>query len=702
MGNCIICGTSVEGHVCSFHEEDVAFTFEGDDPSDLTQGRYYEGNVDGIADFGVFVNIGGSVTGLLHRSELDVRLESLDWEEGDEVFTQVLAIHDNGNVDLGWSIRQSADEFRGALIDTGESEELTDRQESEESVEAAIDRDAGDPTTPTTDSPTDVDSGEPSDSPTTPSPDSAPGHTDAGETVTVTTAESPATSSTTEQLPDRVAIADLEDRTGSRVTVEGRIIGVRQTSGPTIFTVQDETGVVQCAAFDGPGVRAYPDVDTSAIIRIFGEVEMRRGELQIETEDLQVLQDADAERVRDRLEDAVKARAEPDHVDPLAEHDPVQSIQDQVRDAAMAIRRAVIESRPIVVRHPATADGYVAGVAIERAVLPMLREEHDESDAEYRYFDRRPIKYDAYDMRAATNDVTSMLDDRARHDEKLPLVVLAGTGTTEESLDGLEFLDVYEVPRVILNAGPVDGTIADREDLILATDNLHTTSTVIAVAVAVRINPTIREDIAHLPAVSYWTEPPEGYRNLAREAGFDEDSARELREAVALEAYYQSYEDKRELIADLLFEREEEVRGLASHVSEQFRNKLETALRTARAHLEYYETGGVRLAILDTDAYTHRFDFPPKHLVIDALHRAELEETGGLLVTAGIGTSEAILRSNGNLAFDELIEALDTRIPEADVSGFRSPSGAKLRFLAGERDRVEPALIEEIAPAIAK
>ena len=122
MGNCIICGTPADGEICQSHEEDVAFEFEGDSPSQLTPGRYYRGTVDGYADFGVFVDLGDHVTGLLHRSELDRRLESLEWEAGDSVYVQVLDIRDNGNVDLGWSIRQDEREFRGMLIDAPDGE----------------------------------------------------------------------------------------------------------------------------------------------------------------------------------------------------------------------------------------------------------------------------------------------------------------------------------------------------------------------------------------------------------------------------------------------------------------------------------------------------------------------------------------------------------------------------------------------------
>ncbi|ERH12021.1 MAG: S1 RNA binding domain protein, partial [halophilic archaeon J07HB67] len=113
MGTCIICGTTTDGRICGSHEQDVVFEFKGTDPSLLGAERFYRGTVDGYADFGVFVDLSPSITGLLHRSELDQRLESLDWEPGDTVYVQVKNVRDNGNVDLSWSIRQAEREFRG-------------------------------------------------------------------------------------------------------------------------------------------------------------------------------------------------------------------------------------------------------------------------------------------------------------------------------------------------------------------------------------------------------------------------------------------------------------------------------------------------------------------------------------------------------------------------------------------------------------
>ena len=151
MGTCIICGTSVDGRVCDIHEEDVVFEFRGSRPEELTARRYYRGTVDGYAEFGIFVDIGDSVTGLLHRSELDRRLDSMDLEPGDTVFVQVQNVRDNGNVDLGWSIRQEESHFRGTLVDDPEVEtELLVEEAETETDGADREPEGGDETEATT------------------------------------------------------------------------------------------------------------------------------------------------------------------------------------------------------------------------------------------------------------------------------------------------------------------------------------------------------------------------------------------------------------------------------------------------------------------------------------------------------------------------------------------------------------------------
>ncbi|AUV82159.1 DNA-binding protein [Salinigranum rubrum] len=686
------------------HEEDVWFDFRGERPDQLTAGRFYRGTVDGFAEFGVFVDLSPSVTGLLHRSELDRRLESLDWDRGDTVFVQVKNIRDNGNVDLGWSIRQSESEFRGARIDDpdgdpeGEPLEVEER-ESSKPVKTRPKGNAENESSNDDDSDLTATDGDAANGRVAEADDGA---RDEGGHEPEPEPEPEAAASGDEDEPvdadafPRVAIGDLDDRVGDDVSVEGFVVDVYQTSGPTVFEVRDETGTVECAAFVEAGVRAYPEVEDGDAVRLAGEVELRRGELQIETEALDVLDDEEAAAVQGRLDDAMTSRARPDSVEPLAEHAALEALVDEVADAAEAIRRAVFDARPIVVRHAATADGYVAGAAIERAVLPLIREEYSTSDAEYHYFTRRPLDEPMYGMDAATNDVTRMLQGQDRHDEKLPLVLLVGTGSTVESTDGLGLLGVYGARRVVLDAATADEEVADVSEVLVDGGESGELSTgALAANVAAAVNAEVRDDLLHLPAVSYWEQTPTAYVEAAAEAGYDADRVREMREAVALEAYYQSYQDKRELITDLLFE---DGGGLAGHVSEQFRIKLDAEVDTAEANLETREAGGAHFAVLDTDSYTHRFDFPPTTLLLDEIHRRNRVDDAPF-VTVGVGTDELHIRSTAPVDIRAVAAAARETVPGAGVTAFGIRDG-RIEFLSGMREDVLNAVVAAIAEQI--
>jgi RecJ-like exonuclease len=688
----MICGTEVEGRICRTHEQDVVFEFTGNRANQLTDGRFYRGTVDGYADFGVFIDLAPGVTGLLHRSELDRRLESLTWEPGDEVFVQVKNVRDNGDIDLGWSIRQTDREFRGTLVQSPDGDyeaEDADAGGAEPPADAGTEADSDDDAS-AADTSADESAADTSQASSDDGHDaSANGGTD---TASPADFEHPEPSG---QL-DRVAIERLSDLVGETVRIEGEVVGARQTGGPTVFELRDETGVVDCAAFVEAGVRAYPEIEVGDIVRLDGEVEVRRNELQVETEGLVELVDEEAETVQRRLADALTAEARPDAVMPLAPHDPVEAVADQLQDAAEAIRRAVLESRPIVVRHAATADGYVAGAAVERAVLPLIREEHAKSDAEYHYFTRRPLDEAVYGMDAATNDVTRMLQDKDRHDEKFPLVLLVGTGSTAESLDGLGLLDVYGASRVVVDAAAADEAVAEETDVFVnpdlaGADASDLSTGALGANLAVAVNDDVRDDLGHLPAVSYWEDAPEGYLDLAAESGYDADRVRELREAIALEAYYQSYEDKRELITDLLFE---DPGGLAGHVSEQFRTKLADEVETAEENMETTEVGGVRFLVLDADAFTHRFDFPPTGLLLDELHRRNRDE--GPFVTLGLAMDELYLRSTADLDVRSVADAASETAPEAGITAVGVREG-RIEFLSGAREQVKDAVVAAVA-----
>jgi RecJ-like exonuclease len=721
MGTCIVCGSSTDGHICDTHEEDVAFEFRGSSPDQLTPGRFYRGSIDGFADFGVFVDIGDDVTGLLHRSEVPGRLENLGWEAGDDVYVQVTDVHDNENVDLGWSIRQDERDFRGTLledpdadsdaelreeVEESESEEAeaptaapepttTEETETETATEADAETETADGGTPVSDDEsefefeeTESESGAVTEDAAEASEDVAEASEDAGE-VTENEADESA------EAPERVPLADLEDHVGEDVTVEGELVGARQTSGPTVFELADETGTVDCAAFVEAGVRAYPEVEAGNVVRIVGEVERRRSELQVETEELTELEGSEAQAVEARMEDALTERAAPDTTELLADDAAVEVIRDDLVAAATEIRRAVVDARPVIVRHTATVEGYVAGTAIERALLPLIRDEHAREDAEYHFVDRRPLDDPFYTIDDATKDVTSMLEAAERHDEKHPLFVLVGAGSTGESAEALDLLDIYDADTVAIDGGYTDDE-ASADVLVSPTnageDPVNTGA--LGSQIAALVNDDIREDLYHLPAVAYWTDTPDAYADLAARTDYSTEKLENLRDAIALKAFYQSYEDKRELISDLLWGEGDD--SLIDHVSEQFRTRLDDELATAEPHLAPRGENGVMFEVLDVEDYTHRYDFPPVDLLLDALHRRS--DRADVLV--GVSGDELRVRSDDPVDVAAVGERVADELPDAGVLP-RGARDGRIEFLSGEQDAVVDAVVDAIADQLA-
>ena len=262
-----------------------------------------------------------------------------------------------------------------------------------------------------------------------------------------------------ERTSTTVRIADLATRQGKTVAIEGEVAQIKQTSGPTIFTIVDESGTQNVAAFVEAGVRAYPEVELNMIVKVIGEVMMRNNQLQIEADAVAALTGDEETTVRLRIEKALEARAEPENIKPLVKSDVLDSLMPEMRKVAKIIRKAVFTAQPIILRHHADADGICSAVAIEQAVVSLIRESGGDFDADYYLFKRAPSKAPFYEIEDITRDLDFALKDHARFGQKLPLVILTDNGSTEEDEPSYKIASVYDIPFVVIDHHHPDATI---------------------------------------------------------------------------------------------------------------------------------------------------------------------------------------------------------------------------------------------------
>jgi RecJ-like exonuclease len=506
-------------------------------------------------------------------------------------------------------------------------------------------------------------------------------------------------------------LADLGSRIGRTVTVVGEVAQVKQTSGPTIFTLVDETGTENAAAFVEAGVRAYPEANPGDIVQIYGQAMQRNSQVQVEVASLVVLEGEEADEVRRRIEEALDRRAEPSELPLLVESEVMSLLRPQMRAVAKAIRKAVFVSQPILLRHHADADGICSAVAIEQAVVSLIRESGGDFDADYFLFKRAPSKAPFYEIEDITRDLNFATKDLDRYGQKMPLILLTDNGSTEEDEPAMKQAKVFGLSLVVVDHHHPDAVID--QYLEAHVNPYHVggdygiTAGMLGTEIARLINPAVEDAIRHLPAVAAVgdrSEAPERQRYLDLVADrYTEDECKAIALALDYEQFWLRFNDGRELVKEILdlgpdHERHERyVSLLVEGANQMIADQLEATMPHVQ---ERTLENGARLFLLDVEIHAHKFTFPPPGKTSGEVHDRLCRANPGPVVTIGFGPDFAVLRSRGVLMnIPRMVRELRTEIAGGGVSGGGHLVVGSIKFVEGMREAVLEGLIEKIAQA---
>ncbi len=593
--------------------------------ADVNEDSLYLATVNGVVDYGVFVDLSASVSGLVHESTLDA-----EYDVGDDLVVELEEVRENGDVSFT-PVYVTDYDLRGV----GHDYEIT-------------------------------------------------------------------------------GSADLEHHVGNDVHLQGEVVQVKQTGGPTIFQVRDEAGVVPCAAFEAAGVRAHPDIGVDDVVRVDGTVERRDDSLQVEADDVVALDGDDAEAVRERLAVALAERAEPAEVEPLVEWPAFEPIREDLREVARLLRRTVLEGRPIRLRHHADGDGMCAAVPVQRALQAFIDETHADPEAPRHLFKRLPSKAPFYEMEDATRDLNFALEDRERHGQKLPLLLMLDNGSTAEDVPAYETLTHYDIPIVTVDhhhpdPDAVGDLLTEHVNPYLHDEDYRITTGMMCVELARMIRPEIGEDLTHVPAVAGLSDRSDAdamadYLDLADEAGYGREDLEDIGEALDYLAFWLRYDAGEHMVGDVLnvgCDDEQRHRELVEFLADRAREDVEDQLDAALSHVEHERLdSGAHLYRIDVEEYAHRFTYPAPGTTTGEIHDRKVEETGDPVITIGYGPDFAVLRSDGvRLDIPEMVAELEEEVGGGGVSGGGHLVVGSIKFVKGRREETIEALVEKMADA---
>jgi len=513
-----------------------------------------------------------------------------------------------------------------------------------------------------------------------------------------------------EKTSTAVRLAELGTRVGRSVSIEGEIAQVKQTSGPTIFTIVDETGTENAAAFVEAGVRAFPEAEIGDIVRISGEVMLRNNQIQIEVDSLAVLAGEDAEKVRQRIEIALDKRSEPPEIPFLVSSDVLEKLRPAMRQVAKVIRKAVFSAQPIILRHHADADGICSAVAIEQAVTALIRESGGDFDADYFLFKRSPSKAPFYETEDITRDLDFALKDHVRYGQKLPLILLTDNGSTEEDLPALKVAQVYELPVVVVDHhhpdAIVDQYLAGHVNPYHVGGDFGITAGMLGTEVARMINPAVTDNIRHLPAIAGFgdrSEAPERgrYYDLIRDA-YTEQDLKDIALSLDYQQFWLRFSDGRELVKDILNLSGNPLRHrkLIPLLVEGANALIADQMNASMPHVRHQTLpNGAELFLLDVEIHAHKFTFPPPGKTSGEVHdRLCQQHPGSPVVTIGFGPDFAVLRSKGVMMnIPQMVRELRDELPGGGISGGGHLVVGSIKFVEGMREQVLQGLIGKIS-----
>ncbi|PSP37192.1 RecJ like exonuclease [Halobacteriales archaeon QH_7_65_31] len=591
--------------------------------ADVEEGALYHATVNGVVEYGVFVDISEHVSGLVHDSVLDG-----DYAVGDELTVELAEIREDGDLS-----------FHEA-----------------------------DPTDPVT---AEVRHGE------------------------------------------DVGVSALSDAIGQAVHVEGEVVGIKQTGGPTLFQLGDGSGVVPAAAFEEAGVRAHPEVEIGDIVRVTGDVETREGAIQIEVDALERLDGEERDEVCERLEDRLAETAVPTETEPLVEWEAFEPIHEELRGVARQLRRAVLDGRPIRMRHHADGDGMCASVPVQLALQRFISEVHEDSQAPQHLLRRLPSKAPYYEMEDMTRDLNYALEDQERHGQKLPLLLMLDNGSTAEDTPAYRALAQYEIPIVVVDhhhpdPEAVEPLLDAHVNPYLHDEDYRITTGMMSVELARMIDPSLTDELEHVPAVAGLADRSQAdamgeYLDLASEAGYEETDLHDISEALDYAAHWLRYDSGDAVIEDILnlggdADRHRElVEFLADRADRDVQRQVDDAL----PHIDHeLLSNDAHLYRVDVDEFAHRFIYPAPGKTTGEIHDRKVQETGDPVITIGFGPDFAVLRSDGvRLDIPEMVSELTEELPGAGVSGGGHLVVGSIKFVPGAREDVLDALVEKMSDA---
>jgi len=490
-----------------------------------------------------------------------------------------------------------------------------------------------------------------------------------------------------------------------KIIIRGQIERIIQTGGPTIFFISDGTGNFSIKGFIKPGERAHPEINESDMVQATVEVGEFKGEIEGEIRSIKIMNESEMNDLKSSIKKVELERAKVTDVDFLVETTILDKLKDRFMEAALQIRLAIIQNRPIIIRHHNDCDGYSSGFALERAIVPLIIKQHNSVKAPWEFFQRAPCQAPFYQIEDSIRDTANSLRNVAKFSNKMPLIIIADNGSCEEDLMGIKQAKVHGSDVIVIDHHGFEKDLISGEVLVhinpfvVGESGSEICAGMLCVELAGFINKDV-ENILQIAAMSGYSDKidianpgvMEKYLAVANKEGYSKQLLSEIALVLEFVSTKVKFMEAREYIEVLFGQPRDKQKELVSLMAPYIRELDRKGLAIGKASAVQEKFNDVTLQTIDIDKSFPGFGFFPKPgRAIGLVHDNYLKETGETaVITVGIMKTAITIRAtnDANFSVHDLRQYLLQKLPNAFIEGGGHKNAGALNFLPCRKDDV--------------
>ncbi len=361
------------------------------------------------------------------------------------------------------------------------------------------------------------------------------------------------------------------------------------------------------------------------------------------------------------------------------------------------LKKAIDAKQPILLRHHADADGYTAGIALERALLPLISAKHRRERDAFYYYQRLPSLTPYYGYEDATKDIQAFLRNADQFEMKAPLILLLDFGSGAESLPAIQKVKIYGAHVAVVDHHPPDDHITQATAVHINPHLVGSTYDYSAGMLCAEIAHLIVHENKELAEQHFYfiaavsgtadkvaSDEHKKYMAMSSHHGFTKELVLKVAQALDYEAHVLGPTSGRELVQDLLGKDEKKQHKLLALIEKQLERLFAAQLTTCLHYAEIDEKKHFLFVKVPIETLTARNTYPPRGRSV-GLVQQHFVEKGKKALVVGLGQTSFNFRCNPEIKdFDVngFIARCRKKVPYAQVSGGGHRVAGSITFLS--------------------